>query len=149
MSRVSTYIVVVSALAAVAAGALFAVDPRFDPTLAEAAFYFATLGFLGYVLSYSSGQAVGGSSAFLPFLAAAVLAPTWVGALAVSLAVLSSGLVLRGAGIKTIFNVAQVTLATALAILVYRILGGEPLITSAKNIPAYVGMVLTFASVNA
>jgi putative nucleotidyltransferase with HDIG domain len=149
MSRVSAYIVGVSTLAAIAALALFAAHPLYEPSLAEAALCFATLGFLGQMLAYSTGQAVGGASSFLPFLTAAVLAPTWIGCVAVGTSVLASAVVLRRPGIKTLFNVSQLTLATALSIIVYRGLGGEPLITSARNVPAYLGLALTFASANA
>jgi hypothetical protein len=81
-------------------------------------------------------------------LTAAVLAPTWIGCAAVTFAVLASRLYLKTPALKAVFNVAQLTLATALAILAYRFLGGEPLITSAENIPAYAALVLTFATIN-
>ena len=149
MSRITAYILLVSILAALAAGWLYVGHPAYDPTLANAALCFAILGFLAQMLAYSTGQAVGGSSSFLPFLTAAVLAPTWIGCVAVAGSVLSSAVALRRPGVKTVFNVAQLTLAIALAILVYRSLGGEPLIGGTTNVPAYIGLVLTFASVNA
>jgi putative nucleotidyltransferase with HDIG domain len=149
MSRVSAYILIVSALAVIAAAFLYVGNPAYDSSLAQAAICFATLGFLGQMLAYSTGPAVGGASSFLPFLTAAVLAPNWVTCAAVATAVLSSAMALRRPSVKTVFNVAQLTLAIALAIIVYRALGGQPLISSSKNVPAYVGLVLTFASVNA
>lgn len=137
-------------VAAVAVAALYAVAPEFDASLARAAFCFAGLGFLAHILSYSVsfGGAVSGTSSFLPFLTAAVLAPTWVGCLAVSLAALASGLVGHKSITKTVFNVAQITLATALAILAYRALGGQPLLTSSRYLPAYLVLVLSFALAN-
>jgi len=150
MSKVTAYVIGVSGVAALAAASLYAVAPQFDAPLARAAFSFAALGFLAHLLSYavSQGGAMSGTSSFLPFLTAAVLAPTWVGCLAVSAAAFASGLVNRKSPTKTWFNVAQITLATALAILSYRALGGQPLLTSAKYIPAYLALVLTFALAN-
>lgn len=148
MPRVTAYVTGVFILAAAACAGLYFVAPGFDARQGEAALYFATLGLLAHLLSYSVGQLIGGSSAFLPFLTAAVLAPTWVGCAAITSAVLASALAARGPTIKVLFNVAQSALAVALAILVYRSLGGEPLLSNAKNIPAYLGLVLTFATVN-
>ena len=149
MSRVSAYVLVVSVLAAIAAAGLYMGYPSYDQAFVEAAICFAMLGFLGQMLPYASGPAVGGASSFLPFLTAGVLAPNWIGCIAVSLAVLAGAVALRRPGVKTVFNVAQLTLAIALAIIVYRALGGQPLVTSTNNVPAYLGLVLTFASVNA
>jgi HD-GYP domain-containing protein (c-di-GMP phosphodiesterase class II) len=148
MQRVTRYVIGIAVLAAVTGAALTMAAPVLDVRQAEAAVYFAILGLLAHLLSYSVGQVIGGSSAFLPFLTAAVLAPTWIGCAAITSAVLASGLALKGPTIKTFFNVAQSVLAIGAGILVYRALGGEALITSPKNIPAYIGLVLTFATVN-
>ena len=148
MPRTTAYVTGVFALATIAFVGLYLGAPEIDPQQAKAALSFATLGLVAHLLSYSVGQLIGGSSAFLPFLTAAVLAPSWVGCAAITVAFLMSALATRGPSIKVLFNVAQVALAVALAILVYRGLGGEALISSAKNIPAYVGLVLTFATVN-
>lgn len=148
MPRITVYVTGVFALAIIASVALYLVAPGFDAQQGEAALYFAGLGLLAHLLSYSVGQLIGGSSAFLPFLTAAVLAPSWVGCAAITGAFLASALTVRGPSIKVLFNVAQVALAMALAILVYRGLGGEPLLSDVHNIPAYIGLVLTFAVVN-
>ena len=148
MPRTTAYVTGVFVLAATACGALYLAAPEIDPHQTRAALYFAGLGLVAHLLGYSVGQFVGGSSAFLPFLTAAVLAPSWVGCSAITGAFLASALAARGPSIKVLFNVAQVALAMALAILVYRQLGGQALISSAQNIPAYVGLVLTFATVN-
>ena len=150
MSKVTAYVFGVTVVAAAAAASLYAAAPGFDEPLARAAFSFAALGFLAHILTYSVslGGTVSGTSSFLPFLTAAGLAPTWLGCLAVTLAALASGLVGKRAGIKTLFNVAQITLATALAILSYRALGGRPLLTSPEHVPAYIALVLAFALTN-
>src|SRR5687768_3546137 len=102
MPRVTAYVLAVTVLAALASGALFFLAPEFDARQGEAALYFATLGLLAHLLSYSVGQVISGSSAFLPFLTAAVLAPSWVGCAAVTCAVLGSTVAARGATIKVL-----------------------------------------------
>lgn len=150
MSKVTSYVIGTAVVACVAVAALYYVAPTFEAPLARAALCFALLGFMAQILAYSAapGSAVAGSSSFLPILTAAVLAPTWVGCLAVSLAAVASTMVNKKAGLKGLFNVAQITLATALAILAYRALGGQPLVTSAKYVPAYLALVLTFGLTN-
>src|SRR5688572_26167710 len=108
MSKVTLYVIAVSVLAVLAMAALFAISPTYDADLADAALCFAVLGFIAHVLAYRVGNGISGSSALLPFLTAAVLAPTWVGAAAVATAVLASRLWLKGPSLKTLFNVAQV-----------------------------------------
>src|SRR5688572_18056398 len=107
MSRVSAYVLTVSVLAAVAAGTLYVGHASYDPSLAQTAICFAALGFLGQMLAYSTGPAIGGSSAFLPFLTAAVLAPHWITCVAVAVATLGSAIFLRRPGLKTVFNIAS------------------------------------------
>jgi hypothetical protein len=99
-------------------------------------------------LSYSVGGGVSAASSFLPFLSAAVLAPTWIGCAVVGLTTLASGLIMKGPNTKTLFNASQITLAVAVAILAYRALGGQPLISGAKYVPAYLALVLAFTVIN-
>ena len=148
MSRVTGYVTSVVLLAVLAAITLYTASPSFDVELARAALVFAGLGFLAQILSYSVGGGVSAASSFLPFLTAAVLAPTWVGCAAVCGTTLASGLIMKGPPTKTLFNAAQITLATAVAILAYRALGGQPLISGTKYVPAYLALVLTFTTIN-
>ena len=148
MSRVTAYVASVVALAAVAVLSLYSVAPAFDAAQGRAALVFAALGFLAQILSYSVGGGVSAASSFLPFLTAAVLAPTWVGCAAVGVTTLASGLIMKGPTTKTLFNAAQITLATAVAILAYRTLGGQPLISGAKYVPAYLALGLVYTSSN-
>jgi hypothetical protein len=148
MSKVTAYVVSVVALAVLAGMALYSASPEFDPALGRAAIVFAALGFLAQILSYSVGGGVSAASSFLPFLTAAVLAPTWMGCAAVCGTTLASGLIMKGPTTKTLFNAAQITLATAVAILAYRALGGQPLTSGAKYVPAYLALVLAFTSIN-
>src|SRR5688572_27920608 len=148
MSKVTAYVATVVALAAVAVLILYSASPAFDIELARAALVFAGLGFLAQILSYSVGGGVSAASSFLPFLTAAVLAPTWVGCAAVCGTTLASGLIMKGPTTKTLFNASQITLATAVAILAYRALGGQPLISGTRYVPAYLALVLTFTTIN-
>ena len=150
MSKVGAYVAGVITLAMIASAVLYASAPSYEAPLARAAFCFAALGFLTQMLSYSipMGGAVTGTSSFLPFLTSAVLAPTWVGCLAVTLAAAASALLTKSPAKKAVFNVAQISLATALSILVYRSLGGKPLLAGSEYLLAYLALVLTFALTN-
>ena len=148
MSKVTAYVTIIVTFAALAATTLYLAAPGFDPNLARAALVFAALGFLAQILSYSVGGGVSAASSFLPFLTAAVLAPTWVGCAAVFASTLASGLIMKGPTTKTLFNAAQITLAIAVAILAYRYLGGQPLVGGTKYVPAYLALVLAFTTVN-
>jgi HD-GYP domain-containing protein (c-di-GMP phosphodiesterase class II) len=134
----------------------YVTGPGDDGQIAAAA-CFAALGFAAQVLSYSVRSAIGGSTALLPFLTVAILAPNWIGSLAVATAALASSTFLRADPLKGSFNIAQATLASSLAILAYRGLGGaaldmglrgDALIASPRTFPAYLGLVLVFAAVN-
>jgi hypothetical protein len=148
MSKVSAYVWGVALLAVAALAALYDLAPGVEEPVARAAISFAALGFLGNLLAYSAGQGIGGSSAFLPFLAAGALSGSWIACAVVAIAVAVSAVMTRVEAIKTVFNVAQITLSLALAILVFRGLGGEALVADSDSIGAYVGLVLTFAIVN-
>lgn len=111
---------------AVSAGAVLLGTPATGSHL-SAALCFASLGVLAHMLAHRLPSAATGSIAFLPFLAAVLVAPSWV-----VLAVIAAAMTIvetagRKAIIKSIFNVAQVTLAAGVCLLVYRYLGGQGL----------------------
>ena len=147
MSKLSLYIWVVIVLAALGVAGLYYYDPVVDLDQVRAAVCFAALGLVVHFLPFTMRNGVAGSSALLPFLTTAVLAPSWIGCAAVVGPVLASRLALKGPNIKTVFNIAQVSLATSIAILAYRALGGEPL-TSGGHIGAYAVLVLLFYLIN-
>ncbi len=79
------------------------------------------------MLAHRLPRGASGSIAFLPFLAIVLVTPSWAALLAVGGAMASVELFNGKQPIKSVFNVAQVTLAVATCVIVYQLLGGEPL----------------------
>ena len=105
-------------------------------------------GLIAQVLSHRIGGDSIGSIASIPYLAGAFLVPNWEMLAAIVAAELLVGLIHRRPAIKATFNVAQTTLGFALAILVYRSLGGVPLLGGGAFHPlAFVaGVFVAFAT---
>jgi putative nucleotidyltransferase with HDIG domain len=106
-------------------------------------------------MSFLLPRGAGGSISFIPFMTAVVLVPN-TGALA---AIVGARAIVefarRKPAVKLFFNIGQVLLTYALAILTYRALGGRSLfelrdlnlaqLTVAVGLPMMVSYVLTFA----
>lgn len=139
-------VVVVGALLTTAA--LVALGPV--PTEEElwAAGFFAAFGLLASGLGYKTSSETTGTIGFLPFLSVAMIAPNWAAVLSVALAVLGGELVVSRAPLKAVFNVAQQTMAQAIAVCCYVLLGGTSMLHAPPRIPAFAVMVLVFMLVN-
>lgn len=147
--RIKVYVAAVGIAALLSIAALYGIAPKFDPEQAAAALCFAALGVFAAALTYSVGRGTVGSIAFIPFLTAAVLAPSWISVVAVSLSMAVGEALRRKQVLKAVFNVGQYSLATGLAILVYLSLGGESLLqTQGFAAPPYIAAFLTFLGVN-
>ena len=149
LMRINFYVSTICVLALVGVTALYGVEPTVDPQHAAAAFCFAALGVFASALTYAIARGAHGSIAFIPFLTAAVLAPSWITVLAVALSMTVGELLLRRSSVKAVFNIGQFSLATALAILVYLSLDGESLLNARSfAAPPYIALFLTFLAVN-
>jgi putative nucleotidyltransferase with HDIG domain len=78
-------------------------------------------------LAHRLPHSAAGSIGFLPFLAAVLVAPSWVSIVAVVVAVAVVEVASRREALKALFNVAQVTLALSVCLLAFRLVGGEAL----------------------
>jgi hypothetical protein len=85
-------------------------------------------GLVAQLFGHQVGGGSSGSIASMPYLAGAFLAPGWEMLGAICLSEIIVAVVHRRAPIKAIFNVGQIILGFGLAILVYRTLGGTPLL---------------------
>lgn len=108
----------------------------------------ATWGLITQLLSHRIGGDSLGSIASIPYLAGAFLVAGWEMVLAIAAAEVLAACVRRRPPIKAIFNIAQISLGFALAILVYRSLGGTPLLDEGAFHPiAFVaGVFAAFAT---
>jgi len=118
----------------------------------------SAMGILAHVMLYRLPRGGHGSVAFIPFLAAALIAPKWVSVLAVAaLVTVMEGLLRRRQPIKALFNVAQGSLSLSVAIMLFLALGGRPLAelrnasllaAAAQNFLPTIALIVTFFAVN-
>ena len=131
LTRVKAYVLATAALA-VGGVVLLA---RFGGTPASGEFHaalaFAILGLVCQAYMYQMHRtAAGGTLSFIPVLTAAAVSPSWSTQLLVAGAVATGELIRRPQALRGFFNVAQYTLATAVATIVFLMLGGQSLRTN-------------------
>jgi HD-GYP domain-containing protein (c-di-GMP phosphodiesterase class II) len=127
--QVRLFVFSLSWVAVIAAAVVYFSRPSLNWQFTKAALCFAGLGALSGLLAYQKvGRSESGSIAFLPLLAAIVVAPVWITVVAAAGAMALVEIVNRRAIIKAVFNVAQAIFAVSLAILAYTGLGGLPLL---------------------
>jgi signal transduction histidine kinase len=126
--RTVVYIIAVSICAVLANGALFLLAPDVRSAEMGAALWMAAIGIFVNMLSFRLPRSGAGSIAFIPFLAAVIITPSWVAAMATIVSMAFAEIVWkRSATIKLFFNVMQVALAVAVATMVFRLAGGNAL----------------------
>lgn len=144
--RVVVFVWSVCASAIVAFGCLWHAEPTISPVAVQAILWLIALGLVADALGHEIDSAAGGSTAFIPYLTAAALAPVWLTVVGIAASMLLQGVLARRANIKTIFNVGQATLSVSLAILAFRSLGGQDLASAGAY--AFVALVVVFLGLN-
>jgi hypothetical protein len=150
---VQTYILTLALLASAAITVLIWMAPVVDAAQSRAVLTLSVIAvvthLMGLSLSRSGGNAIRGSVAFVPFLASAVLSPTWA-TVAVVIAVSSiAQLVRRRPFVRAAFNVIQLCITTSLAIIAYRLFGGTSFL-GGESLPyvALGALFLIFFAIN-
>lgn len=157
--RASAYVASVCALSLLAAMGVQALTPPDESWGVGAALCFATLGFFAQALGHKIGNGAEGDISFLPFLTIALLSPSITAVVAVVATVAVTQVTVRRDPLKGVFNVAQYGLAASLAIVVYRLLGGQGFLSnpvrfvdftheSVRLLAPCVALVTVFLSVN-
>lgn len=131
-NRIGLYIGGVSVCAVLANGALFLLAPQVQPDDLRAVVWMAAIGLFAHMMMYRLPRSSDGSIAFIPFLAATIIAPTWIASLAATVIVLLAEMAKRRAPIKVLFNVMQISLAIGLATIAFRLVGGVALLGSSS-----------------
>ncbi len=103
-------------------------DPRIDPNEVTGAVTFGAFALVVYALPYTLQSGAHASPAFLAHLSTVLVAPSWTSAAIVALGSALGEIVARRVPVKGAFNVAQYTLSTAAAVVLYRFTGGEGLL---------------------
>jgi putative nucleotidyltransferase with HDIG domain len=129
MPKVRLLIATVSLAAISAEIAVYLLYPGMLPGSLQAIVFLAVLAIVADLLSYVLPRSATGSIAFIPNFAAIIIAPGWVTPLVAFLVRLGMDPLARRSREKVIFNAAQQLFTQCLAILVYRELGGESLLS--------------------
>jgi len=148
---VRLYVGTLSVLAVAAMLWVYTVDPNVTEPLLRAAVVLATLSALCEMLAYKrTARSESGSIAFIPILASVIVAPHWITVAAVTVATFVVQIANRRAVIKGVFNTAQFTLLSAVAILAYRQIGGQSLLNRTADVHwlAILAIILIFAVLN-
>src|SRR5689334_13443836 len=123
------YICTVLAFAGMAMAVLYLVAPALPSGSAVAVALLSVLAILAEVLGFLLPRAAArGSIAIVPYLAMAILVPNWLAILALVVVKTIMGAANRIAFHKAVFNVGQMAFSLSMAILVYRVLGGQSLL---------------------
>lgn len=146
--RVKLYIGAVVVAALGAGAGLFALYHDRPERWLVAIVCMAGWGLITQLLGHQIGGDSAGSIASIPYLAGAFLVAGWEMVAAIVAAEVIAACVHRRSLVKSVFNVAQIALGFALAILVYRLAGGEPLLGGgAFHLIAFVsGVFVAFAT---
>jgi putative nucleotidyltransferase with HDIG domain len=116
---------------------------------AKAGFCFVFLGVFAQLLRYKSDADIRATMAPVTFLATLLLAPSWVALAGIASIACVGALIIRQSRLKAAFNISQFIVAGSAAILVYRSLGGVPLLVRAEsNWPAYLAAYAVFTLLN-
>lgn len=140
-NRVQLFVGAISVSAVGAFVALASTDPVVSRHAFETTIWFFALGLIADALGHQISRTSSGSAAFIPYLTAAAVVPAWPTVFGIAISMLLQGVASRRAPIKTVFNVSQAVLSLALAILIYRALGGG---NESSLSPAFVALVVVF-----
>ncbi|MEO7456780.1 MAG: HD-GYP domain-containing protein [Gemmatimonadaceae bacterium] len=125
--KASTFIRVVCLLAIGAAVALWVYAPPNADWTIRTVITLAAFALTAELMAFLLPRGASGSIAFIPYMTAVLLVPNFAALAAIPAARLIGEGARRKDPKKTLFNIAQLTLAYSVAIIVYRWLGGKSL----------------------
>jgi putative nucleotidyltransferase with HDIG domain len=151
---VNRYIAIVTAAAIALAVVLAGTDPHVASRDVSALVLLAGLAVIAEMLGFFLATGAKGSIAFIPYLAAVLVVPSWATVAVVALVKLGVEVIAQKSTSRVMFNAAQHAVATALAVMVYGALGGESLLGStsasfadtslASGVPAIGALAVSF-----
>jgi HD-GYP domain-containing protein (c-di-GMP phosphodiesterase class II) len=127
--KTRVYVFLTCVLSAGLGYALYRYAPAVDSDTLVAVLLLAGLAVIAEMLAFLLPGAARGSIAFIPYLAAVLVAPSWVTVVAVAAVKAMMEIVLRIEPLKAIFNVAQHALVVSFAVVTYLALGGTSMPT--------------------
>ena len=129
--RVWAFILGVGTAAVAAVCLLAAIGTHAGASDITSILFLVALGLAADLLAYKLPRQADASVAFIPFVAAALIAPTWTTAVAVAVTKLLAEVIRKKSPVKACFNSLQSLLAVSAAILAFQLLGGVALPTFA------------------
>lgn len=154
ITRTSVYVIGVSVGAAACSAVLWLSEPAASSGIGVI-LVLCALALVAEALSLLMPNSVIGSISFIPFLAAAIIVPNWLALVGVVCVRVVVELLSRRARATKVFNVAQGAVTFAVAVLVYRLTGGESMAVHAHSsllsasvangLPTLLAFVLSFA----
>lgn len=146
---VPTYVLTVALLGSASLALLIWIAPTVDSSHFRAVATLSIIALGTHMMGHRLARNATGSVSFVPFLASAAISPDWATLIAVIVVTIAVQIVRRRQMTQAIFNVSQLTLSFASAILVYRVFGGTSVLT-AESLPyvAIVAMFLTYTILN-
>lgn len=126
--KANSFIKLVCVLAVAAAYALWRIAPPSGDWALGTVAILAAFALTGELIAFLLPRGASGSIAFVPYMTAVMLVPNFAALLAIPAARFLGEAAQKKDPKKTLFNVAQLTLAYSLAIVTYRALGGQSFI---------------------
>ena len=147
-SRIQAYVFSISVLAVTSASALVFFDIGLPERGLLAIACMVGWGLIAQLLAHSVGAESVESIASMPYLAGAFLVANWELPAAILVAEFIVATVRRRGFTKSVFNTAQTVLGFSLAIAVYRLLGGTPLLAGGPfhSLAFVAGIIVAFAT---
>lgn len=127
-TRVKIYVAFVGTLAVTAGIGVYAVTPSWPRSVVGDVLLLCVLAIAGELLAYRAAERVAGSIGYIPYFAAAVLVPSWLTVVAVTLVRVGFEFSTPRQPIKRMLNISAYALMEATAILLFVGLGGKSLL---------------------
>lgn len=141
--RLKLYVTFVAFSALIAISALGFASAPITADKVVAALCFAVVGTIGQLLGDPMSKTASGSISFIPMLAAALVVPDLLSLAVIGAVVVLSEVYARREWYKGLFNASQLVLSGAVAILVYRMVGGQGLLAYEDTLTSPVVLPLT------
>jgi putative nucleotidyltransferase with HDIG domain len=122
------FVALICVAAAASAVAVYVIEPRVPENTVLPLALLGSLALMAELLAFLLSRSAVGSIAFIPYLAAVLVVPNWIALATVTAVRICTERQSKGT-LKSAFNISQHILATAAAIVLYRILGGSSFLT--------------------
>jgi HD-GYP domain-containing protein (c-di-GMP phosphodiesterase class II) len=131
--RVSVFVALITVAAASGVAVVAYVLPPAAPQHLSAVLVLCVLGLVADLLMYRLPHTASGSIAFIPLLAAALISPNVLTVIGIGVVTLIAQVHRRSAFMRALFNVAQLVLASSVALLAYHAFRGTALSLNAQG----------------